>query len=662
MRAQALPATRDRPVQRVLGHAYRQAVLLALVHVALSGHTAPRPAPRATHHTGTNAVGECSGERKLDVSGWGRMTNASYAVTEAKFSAREYLTGVQVFWNEGDALFPDYASAVLVHGGRAGSGAIQNDTWMIPITRTSDSMLSLGEASSIEVGGAAAPARWGHTAVWTGRGADKAETWATPRSYPGLIDEGDDLVSAQGHPIGDTRHTISGKLQSWASTSAPCVGGNTVHQQTGLDCSSAHGRAGGCSCVVLEVHSRVQGTLDADSVVSDPAASLYPSLWSGRRLQIIAGVGQGYSGILSFNAAGKYNVAPAFDFQVGLVGMDSPHFVITEAEAMWTPSAPLDTMWMFGGRDAESQLTNDVYALTTAVPASRDGVIAADARDNKYSPDGVEDFTRSTNGWFYTRSALTDFGSPLRPMPAGGPGDIPIVQKGPPATSVCGAFGSLLGGFQLLGPDTVVSKQYITAAAHTSVRVSFDFIKIDFWDGQIAELWLDGSVVWSRQFHSHAFHEVLAKTAMLALEIGDQTTDTNVTLEAGMANLEVGKYIKAASGEYMKVVSKSTDGKNLTVERNASPPGLTRGTLQGAAAGTVSSVGATHGKVTAFPSWVLTFTQNSGCHSGRSKRARHADLRTRRSAWVSGRGSYAGKRMTISNLYYSRTDPILLGF
>jgi hypothetical protein len=42
-----------------------------------------------------------------------------------------------------------------------------------------------------------------------------------------------------------------------------------------------------------------------------------------------------------------------------------------------------------------------------------------------------------------------------------------MVQKGPPEVSVCGSFGSILGGYQLLGPYNVLSKTYVTSAVHT---------------------------------------------------------------------------------------------------------------------------------------------------------------------------------------------------
>jgi len=485
----------------------RGAALVAIVHAclqcvppALTRHAAPPPAAAGARHVGATSVADCPRGGGLAVAAWAAMGNGSAGARA--FGAREYLTGVELVWNTADALFPEYRHAALLYGGRGSDGTVRGDAWLVPMPRDARdaSLLTLANATLIEPLGEQAPARWGHSAVWTGRGADKAETWPTPRSYAGRIEENSDLLSAQGHPVQDLRHTVSGKLHA-GSTIAPCVGGNTRHKHTGLDCDSRHGRAGGCSCVRLDVQSRTNGVLDSDTVVNESSAPLFPSVWSGRRLEIIAGPGRGYEGFISYNSDNHvYNLAPALDVQLGFAE-DTAHFVITEAEAMQTPSVPLDTMWVFGGRDGASNLTNDVYALTTSIAPHLDGITAASAVDYQYSPTGYEDFTRSTNGWFYEKSQLVDFGSPLRPTP--GPRGPRIVQSGPAETSVCGEYGSILGGYQLLGPDTVLSKTYITSAAHTSVQISFDFIKIDFWNGEQVQLFVDGSLVWARSFSSN---------------------------------------------------------------------------------------------------------------------------------------------------------------
>lgn len=126
--------------------------------------------------------------------------------------------------------------------------------------------------------------------------------------------------------------------------------------------------------------------------------------------------GAGYEGYISYNSPNTYNLAPAVDFQLGREEDDTAHFVIREVGPMRT-AVPLDTMWVFGGRDHASTLTNHVHALTTSMPMTLDGVSAASSVDFKYSPTGIEDYTRSTQGWFYEKSVYTDFGSPDRPTP-----------------------------------------------------------------------------------------------------------------------------------------------------------------------------------------------------------------------------------------------------
>jgi hypothetical protein len=346
---------------------------LHLIPVAVSRHTTPSAVPKTSHHVGASVTANCSGGTgKVAVKGW----KAANTLGAYDYGAREYLSAVEVFWNEADAFFPVYRHAVVLFGGRGSSGSVKSDAWMIPLdssTPRGAPTFVQSNATLIHTHGEA-PALWGHTAVWTGRGSDKAETWPTPRTYAGVIDGNDDLVSAQGHPLQDLRHTISGKLQSWNSTIAPCVGGNTIHKHTSLPCSSSHGKSGGCSCVQLQIQSRTKGVLDADTRINDVTSPLYPSVWSGRRIEIIAGPGRGYQGFISYNSDDHvYNVAPAIDFQVGLVHEDTSHFVITEAEALLTNSVPLDTMWVFGGYNGELQLSNKTYALTTAMPGKVHG-------------------------------------------------------------------------------------------------------------------------------------------------------------------------------------------------------------------------------------------------------------------------------------------------
>ena len=86
---------------------------------------------------------------------------------------------------------------------------------------------------------------------------------------------------------------------------------------------------------------------------------------------------------------------------------------------------------------------------------------------------------------------------------------------------------------------------------------------------------------------NHSFKDVPCVKATIAFEdrndtaniigpLDNKTSSTTVVLTAAMNNLGngAGKYIKSASGEYMKVKNIGADGVTLTVERASSPPGL----------------------------------------------------------------------------------------
>jgi len=246
-------------------------VHICVYHVCIAQAMATHSVESATkHHMAGAALTDCPGS--IAVEGWDVLRNTS------TLGAREFLTGVEVFWNVADALFPVYRSAVLLFGGRGSMGEIKSDTWMIPMSRDLKSLPTPFDAALIETKGEEAPARWAHTSVWTGRGAERAETWPTPRTYAGTIDENDDLVSAQGHPVQDIRHTISGKLHS-TSTIAPCIAGNLMHKSRGRSCHSGPlgPLFGGCSCLRLEIQSKTKGVVDRDTIVNDASSPLYPS-------------------------------------------------------------------------------------------------------------------------------------------------------------------------------------------------------------------------------------------------------------------------------------------------------------------------------------------------------------------------------------------------
>ena len=69
--------------------------------------------------------------------------------------------------------------------------------------------------------------------------------------------------------------------------------------------------------------------------------------------------------------------------------------------------------------------------------------------------------------------------------------------------------------------------------------------------------------------------------------LDDQGDSDAVKLVDAIPSLDVGEYIKSASGEYMKVIDLTESGKTLIVERNAAPAGLNQGSIAAAAAGSV---------------------------------------------------------------------------
>ena len=114
---------------------------------------------------------------------------------------------------------------------------------------------------------------------------------------------------------------------------------------------------------------------------------------------------------------------------------------------------------------------------------------------------------------------------------------------------------------------------------------------------------------------THVLGDVAVQSATIAFEdttvsatiaasggVDNKTTSTTVVLASSMANLNQSEYIKSESGEYMKVTAIAGDGVTLTVERAASPPGLTAGSI--AVVANASSVTLVEGGVDATESTV----------------------------------------------------------
>ena len=109
---------------------------------------------------------------------------------------------------------------VIVFGGRNASHAAPGDALVLtlPAPAHGHGVSAPGAPSAealVTVGGDAAPARFGHAAVWTGASAFQAPTHATARSLEGRRAGGDALFTAEGHPAaggGGARPTRRARL------------------------------------------------------------------------------------------------------------------------------------------------------------------------------------------------------------------------------------------------------------------------------------------------------------------------------------------------------------------------------------------------------------------------------------------------------------------
>ena len=72
-------------------------------------------------------------------------------------------------------------------------------------------------------------------------------------------------------------------------------------------------------------------------------------------------------------------------------------------------------------------------------------------------------------------------------------------SHGPLATR-CGSYGNLLGGFHSTGVGA--SLKYVLDASHTihtRVRIKFDFVFLDAWEGNSATLYMNDVLVWKHR-------------------------------------------------------------------------------------------------------------------------------------------------------------------
>ncbi len=58
-------------------------------------------------------------------------------------------------------------------------------------------------------------------------------------------------------------------------------------------------------------------------------------------------------------------------------------------------------------------------------------------------------------------------------------------------TSTCGTYGSLLGGVDVLGDKSFLTKTYTDLCQHNFVALEFSIVAIDGWEGETIALFVD---------------------------------------------------------------------------------------------------------------------------------------------------------------------------
>ena len=68
------------------------------------------------------------------------------------------------------------------------------------------------------------------------------------------------------------------------------------------------------------------------------------------------------------------------------------------------------------------------------------------------------------------------------------------------ALTTCGTYGQVMGGFNKYGAGAATETTLSLAAPHSALTIEFDWIKIDSWDSESGQLYVDGTLVWSKTY------------------------------------------------------------------------------------------------------------------------------------------------------------------
>ena len=197
---------------------------------------------------------------------------------------------------------------------------------------------------------------------------------------------------------------------------------------------------------------------------------------------------------------------------------------------------------------------------TLTATTSLDGCGEAQGGDVQYAVDVVVPHsagsvtinitaTVTTSGWwhgapgwgiqdFKLNAAVPHPSPPAPPSPPGIWTDAPVAQDvWPGATgwtgtslvvSSCGQFGTMLGGYQRLGPSAYVEKTFTGLPPHTMLQIQLTFTRVDRLE--IGLIYVDSGMAWRRAFNyleSGSMHACGDGGHSLNNEIQDQV-DVNV--------------------------------------------------------------------------------------------------------------------------------------
>ncbi len=62
--------------------------------------------------------------------------------------------------------------------------------------------------------------------------------------------------------------------------------------------------------------------------------------------------------------------------------------------------------------------------------------------------------------------------------------------------TTCGALGRFLGGYRVFGSEAVATTIDLRGVPHSELRLRFEFVAIDSWDGEVAFAEVDGARIW----------------------------------------------------------------------------------------------------------------------------------------------------------------------